>query len=87
MKERLTTQDFAKSASKYAYLHDKIVGNSFTYTDVNGGFNVKDFEEHVNAHSKYTIENLADLEEVTQKIVGDLKSTNALFKVSLVTIG
>lgn len=60
--------------------------NSFTYSDVEGGFDAQLYEHSVNAHQKYTLENLADLPQLTQKVSADLSSTNALFKVSLVLV-
>ena len=88
VKEGLTSQDFAKYASQYPFLHEKIAnGHSFTFSNVNGGFDLSNYESHIGAHQKYTLNDLADLEPVTESIIADLKSTNALFKVSIVNIG
>ena len=86
VKEGLTSQALATNANQFSYLGSKLAQNSFTYTDVEGGFDTSAYEGAIHAHSTYTLESLADLDSVSDKIVGDLRSTNALFKITLLTI-
>jgi len=67
-------------------LKSKILGNSITYTDVLEGYQAEAFEQAIGAHSSYDLKDASHLSEVTEKVVADLKSTNALFKVAIVNI-
>jgi hypothetical protein len=86
VKEGLTSEELAFNAAKYPFLGSLLKLNSFTFTNVQGGFDPHSYESSVHAHQKYTLESLADLPELTQKVSADLKSTNALFKISLVLV-
>lgn len=72
VKEGMTTEEFAALANKYPYLHDRVMGHSYVYSDVQGGFDVSQYESSIHAHSKYSINNLADLDSVSDKISADL---------------
>ena len=86
VKEGLTSKVLASNAHQFAYLGSKLAQNSFTYTDVEGGFDTSAYEGSIHAHETYTLDKLADLDSVTDKIKGDLRSTNALFKITLLTV-
>lgn len=86
VKEGLTSQVLAANAHQFGYLGSKLAQNSFTYTDVEGGFDTSAYEGSIHAHETYTLDTLADLDSVTNKIKSDLVSTNALFKITFLTV-
>lgn len=86
VKEGLTSSALVQNVNQYKYLGNQIKSNSLTYVDVEGGFDTSAYEGFIHAHQKYTLESLADLDNLSAKVVSDLKSTNALFKVTLLTV-
>lgn len=86
VKEGLTSQQLAMNAANYPYLAGHLKLNSFTYSNVEGGFDTPAYESSIHAHQKYSLDSLADLPQLTQKMSADLQSTNALFKISLVVV-
>lgn len=50
VKEGLTSQELASNANKMTYLGSKLASNSFTYTDVEGGFDASAYEGSIHAH-------------------------------------
>jgi hypothetical protein len=44
------------------------------------------YENAINAHQKYTLQSLADLDSLATKVSRDLKATNAIFKITLVDV-
>lgn len=86
VKEGLTSQQLALNAANYPYLGSRLMLNSFTFSNVEGGFDTSAYESAIHAHQKYSLEDLADLPQLSEKIGADLQSTNALFKISLVVV-
>ena len=86
VKEGLTSQELAVNAAGYPFLGSRLRTNSFTYSNVQGGFDSESYENTIHAHQKYTLESLADLPQLTQKVSADLQSTNAVYKISLVLV-
>lgn len=68
------------------YLKSQILGNSNIYTNVEGGFDLAAFEQGIGAHSVYSVESADQVGDVAEAVSRDLKSTNALFKVSIVQV-
>ena len=56
VKEGLTSQLLASNAKNFNYLGGKLAQNSFTYSDVEGGFDISAYEGDVHAHQKYSLE-------------------------------
>lgn len=53
VKEGMTSKDLAANAKNFNYLGSKLASNSFTYTDVEGGFDFSAYEGAIAAHQKY----------------------------------
>lgn len=72
VKDGLQTINLADNGNNLEYVKSRILGNSYIYTDVEGGFNLNDFEANINAHSNYNIDSLSQLNEVASTISSDL---------------
>lgn len=87
VKDGLTSADLANDVASFPYIKSKILDtNSVTYTNIVNGFDFTKFSESLNAHQTYQLASAADATALSQKVLADLRSTNALFKVSLIHI-
>ena len=87
VKDGLTSADLANDIASFPYIKSKILDtNSVTYTNIVNGFDFPKFAESLHAHQTYELSNAAEASALSAKVLADLRSTNALFKVSLIRI-
>jgi hypothetical protein len=86
VKEGLQSVSLASNSNSLGFVSSRILGNSHVFTNVQGGFVQTEFEAGVGAHQSYRIDSVEQESEVAAQIASDLRATNSLFKLSLVTI-
>jgi hypothetical protein len=86
LKEGLTSRDLVSHARDFDYLKNKIIGYSHTYTNVEGGFSISEFERLIGKPTEYSLQSVDELFVLTNQLARDLSTQFGKTKLVLVTI-